>query len=155
MTMTELDPSFLHAAPNGAERRRRRPASKADVVLHELPARIVLDCLPTPIIVAKSNGITAYANPACAALLGHKRPARLKGQPLPDLLVGHAKTPPQHCVELLRATQNTVTEWFHADGYPITALASGSILRRAKELLVLVSIVDITKWRWEVPEEFG
>jgi PAS domain S-box-containing protein len=94
------------------------------------------------------DGVAVYANPACAELLGYESPANLTGQSLPDLLVGDADTPPHYCVSLLRAARNSLRKWRHAEGYHISALVTGSILQRATDPLLLVSISDITEYRW-------
>jgi PAS domain S-box-containing protein len=108
---------------------------------------VLLDRLSTPMLGAGLDAVVVYANPACAAMFGYESPASLKGKPLSELLTGQSRTPPQHCVALLRAAHGSLKEWRHATGYPISTVVSGSVVR-ATDPLLLVTISDITEWLW-------
>ena len=68
------------------ERRRQPPPNTPDGYLHELPALILLDRLPTPMLATGLDGVLIYANPAFATMLGHPGTTTLTEQPLPALL---------------------------------------------------------------------
>jgi PAS domain-containing protein len=136
-----------------SERRRRQPSSTPVGYLRQLPALILLDRLPTPMLAVGLDGMLAYANPACARLLGHTDTAALTGRSLPALLAGHAHTPAHDCITALRAPGGAVIDWCHARGYPVRTRVSDPLLLRADDPVLLVTISDLTDWLWTTAEE--
>jgi PAS domain-containing protein len=72
--------------------RRRRPSRRSpEEYLRALPALILLDRLPIPMLATGLDGLVVYTNPAFATMLGHHPDTvMLTGQQLPALLAGHA-----------------------------------------------------------------
>jgi PAS domain-containing protein len=131
------------------ERRRQPPPSTPDGYLHELPASILLDRLPTPMLATGLDGVLIYANPAFATMLGHPGTTTLTEQPLPALLAGYSATPPRDCVTALRAAAGTVViDWLHAEGFAVRTVVSNALLLRATDPILLISITDITELMW-------
>src|ERR1700759_3894585 len=135
------------------ERRRQPPPSTPDGYLHELPALILLDRLPTPMLATGLDGVLIYANPAFATMLGHPGPTTLTEQPLPALLAGYSATPPRDCVTALRAAGTVVIDWLHAEGFPVRTVVSDSLLVRATDRILLISITDVTELMWSTRPE--
>ena len=134
------------------ERRRQPPPSTPAGYLHELPALILLDRLPTPILATGLDGVLIYANPAFATMLGRPGTATLTEQPLPALLAGYSATPPRDCVTALRAAAGTVViDWLHAEGFAVRTVVSNALLLRATDPILLISITDITELMWTLP----
>jgi hypothetical protein len=127
---------------SNSERRRQPPPSTSDGYLHELPAWILLDRLPTPML----------ANPAFATMLGHPDTTTLTEQPLPALLAGYSATPPRDCVTALRAAGAVVIDWLHAEGFAVRTVVSNALVR-ATDPILLISITDITELMWTTPPE--
>jgi PAS domain-containing protein len=130
------------------ERRRQPPPSTPHGYLHELPALILLDRLPTPILATGLDGVLIYTNPAFATMLGYPDSTTLTEQPLPALLAGHSATPPRDCVTALRAAGTVVIDWLHAEGFPVCTVVSDALLVRATDPILLISLTDITELMW-------
>jgi PAS domain-containing protein len=131
-----------------SERRRQPPPRIPDGYLHELPALILLDRLPTPMLATGLDGVLIYTNPAFATMLGYRDTTALTEQPLPALLEGHSATPPRDCVTALRATDTLVIDWLHAEGFPVCTAVSNALFVRATDPILLISVTDITELMW-------
>ena len=144
---------FMDVKERSTERRRQPPPSTPDGYLHELPALILLDRLPTPMLATGLDGVLIYTNPAFATMLGYPDTTTLTEQPLPALLAGHSATPPRDCVTALRAAGTVVIDWLHAEGFPIRTVVSDSLLVRATDRILLISITDVTELMWSTRPE--
>jgi PAS domain-containing protein len=144
---------FVDVRERIIERRRRPPPSTLDGYLHALPALILLDRLPTPMLATGLDGVLIYTNPAFATMLGYPGTTTLTEQPLPALLAGHSATPPRDCVTVLRAAGSVVIDWLHAEGFPVRTVVSDALLVRATDRILLISITDITELIWTTPPE--
>jgi PAS domain-containing protein len=133
------------------ERRRQPAPSTLDGYLHQLPALILLDRLPTPMLATGLDGVLIYTNPAFATVLGYPDTTTLTEQPLPALLAGHSATPSRDCVTALRAAGTVVIDWLHAEGFPVRTVVSDTLLARATDPILLISITDITELMWTLP----
>lgn len=138
---------FTDVKDRSIERRRKHPPSTPHGYLHELPALILLDRLPTPTLATGLDGVLIYTNPAFATLLGYPDTTTLTEQPLPALLAGHSATPPRDCVTALRTAGNVAIDWLHTEGFPIRTVVSNALVR-ATDPVLLVSITDITEMMW-------
>ena len=139
---------FVDVKERITERRRHPPPRTLDGYLHELPAWILLDRLPTPMLATGLDGVLIYTNPAFATMLGHPGTTTLTGQPLPALLAGYSATPARDCVTALRAAGTVVIDWLHAEGFPVRTVVSDALLVRATDPILLISITDITELMW-------
>jgi PAS domain-containing protein len=139
---------FTDVKDRSTGRRRKPPPSTLDGYLHELPALILLDRLPTPMLATGLDGVLIYTNPAFATVLGYPDTTALTEQPLPVLLAGHSTTPPRDCVTALRAAGTVAIDWLHAEGFPVRTVVSDALLVRATDPILLISITDITERMW-------
>jgi PAS domain-containing protein len=147
-TTVDFDVDDRPEPMDSIERRRPRPTTTAEY-LDQLPARILLDRLPTPALAVGLDGAIIYANLACAKLLGHADTTTLTEQPLNTLLAGQSHTAPRDCLNLLRTNDTgVVTIWYHADGYPVATLLSPPLLIRDDDTLLLITVTDMTEWLW-------
>jgi PAS domain-containing protein len=139
---------FMDVKGRFTERRRNPAPSTMDGYLYELPALILLDRLPTPMLATGLDGVVIYTNPAFATMLGYPDTTALTEQPLPALLAGHSATPPRDCVTALRTAGTVAINWLHAQGFPIRTVVSDALLVRATDPILLISITDITEVTW-------
>src|SRR6202012_3308709 len=65
--------NFVDAEESSTERRRRPSPSTPDEYLYALPALILLDRLPIPMLATGLDGVVVYTNPAFATMLGYRR----------------------------------------------------------------------------------
>jgi PAS domain-containing protein len=145
---------FVDAKEPSTERRRRPSPSTTDEYLHALPALILLDRLPIPMLATGLDGVVVYTNPAFATMLGHHPDTMtLTGQRLPALLAGQSATPPRDCVTALRAAGTVVVDWLHAEGFPIRTVISDTLFVRATDQILLIGVTDITELMWTNPPE--
>jgi PAS domain-containing protein len=131
------------------ERRLGPQPSSPEAHLQALPAPILLDRLPIPMLATGLDGVVVYTNPAFATLLGHHRDTMtLTGKRLPDLLAGHSATSPRDCVIELCTADNVVVDWLHAEGFPVRSVISETLFVRGTDQILLIGITDITELIW-------
>jgi PAS domain-containing protein len=142
---------FVDVKVHSTERRRRPPPSTPEGYLHQLPALIMLDRLPIPMLATTLDGVVVYTNPAFATMLGHHPDTiTLIGQRLPALLAGHSASPPRDCVTALRAADTMVVDWLHAEGFPVRSVISDTVFVRATDQILLIGVTDITELMWTI-----
>jgi PAS domain-containing protein len=134
------------------ERRRRPPPSSSDEYLRALPASVLLDRIPVPMIALGLDGVVVYNNPAFATMLGHGPDVTLAGYGLPALLDGYSATPPSDCVTALRTANSVIVDWHHAEGFPVRSVISESLYIRATDQILLFGVTDLTELIWMYPE---
>jgi PAS domain-containing protein len=135
------------------ERRRRPPPTTTSGYLRHMPAGVILDRLPIPILAVGLDGVLTYANPAFARMLGHGDATALIGRSLPTLLAGRAAIPPRDCVTALRTACRGAIAWSHAESFPIHTVVSEPLLVRASDPVLLISVTDVSEFRWNnLPE---
>ena len=130
------------------ERRKGPEPATADELLGELPARVILDRMPTPVIGLGTDGVLAYANAAYAVMLGYADVAEVLERPLCALLVGPALRFPADYLSTLRDAGAEVIDWSHAEGYPVHTTISNPLLLRATDPLLMFIVSDITELLW-------
>ena len=135
--------------PNGSIDRRRRPdCTDLGELLDAMPARVLLDRMPGPVIGVDPDGVVAYANPAATTLLGYPEPA-LVGRALPSLLVHHPDDTGAACVAALRAAGGgDVIDWCHAEGFAVRTAVSAPLLLRASDPYLMIYVTDVTELYW-------
>lgn len=113
------------------QERHHEPAP-TDMVgcLRQLPALALLDQLPTAMIGVGPLGDIAYANRACADVLGYPSAEAVTMQDIRKLLSGHEASGPVDCVNTLRTT-TSVVDWNHDQGYVVRTMLSRPLLLRA------------------------
>ena len=129
-----------------AERRRRPHPESAMGYLEALPATVLLERLPVPVLAVHVDGTLLYANGAFEQLVGCDR-SELVGKPIGGLFIGSdAETSP---FGLLRASVGQIVQLTHAvDGTIIRALVGESAFIRDDDPVVMVSFLDVTEELW-------
>ena len=143
---------FMDFELRKGDRRRRTSPSSPEDYLRAMPALILLDRLPIPMLATGLDGVVAYTNPAFATMLGHHPDnVMLTGQQLPALLAGYSATPPPDCVTALRAANNGIVDWLHVEGFPVRSVISETLFVRATDQILLFGVTDITELIWTTP----
>ncbi|TPG32433.1 PAS domain S-box protein [Mycobacterium hodleri] len=130
-----------------ADRRRNAPAELTpDEVLRNLPALVVLERIPVPVVAIDHHGHILFVNLAFATMLGRTRAA------LRRLSVWHILQAPSagavSALELIHIHAETLVELQHADGWIVRAVMSRSALQRKSDTVALVAFHDLTEQLW-------
>lgn len=128
-----------------AERRRSRNDLSPIDTLREMPAVVVLERLPVPVVAVAQDGSILFANKAFAAMLGHSPAAVLRMKfaevfrTLPD---------GEGAVTAVRSHADDIVELAHHDGTVVRAKMSKSALMRGDDRVALATFVDLTEKLW-------
>jgi PAS domain S-box-containing protein len=131
---------------NGIDRRRSGSAGDSPMdILMRLPAVVVLERIPVPLLAMVRDGITLFANSSFAEMVGY-RPDTLVGLVFPEIF----DTAPVVVAALsgVGALANLVVELRHSEGWTVRARMSKSALVRADDPVVLVTFENLTERLW-------
>jgi PAS domain S-box-containing protein len=125
---------------------KRRPVPETALgYLEHLPALVLIDRLPIPIVALDAVGDVIHANPAFEELLGYD-PGTLVGRPLQHLLFEPSDHQSPHAI--LMGHRGRPIALLHREGTPVQVVASDSVFLRRDDPLTLVSLHDITETLW-------
>jgi PAS domain S-box-containing protein len=132
----------------GKVERRQRDGENGQspmVLLKELPALVVLERFPVPVLAIAEDGTILFANKAFAEMLGHsaEEVTALKFQQ-----VFHTVPAEQSAVSVVRAHADLIVELVHQDGSIVRAQMSKSALLRGDDPVALATFQDLTERLW-------
>jgi PAS domain S-box-containing protein len=128
------------------ERRRDGEASQdAMALLKELPALVVLERFPVPVLAIAQDGTILFANAAFAEMVGH--PAEVV-KALKFRQIFHTLPADDSAVSVVRAHANLIVELVHQDGSIVRARMSKSALLRGDDPVALATFQDLTEQLW-------
>ncbi|KUH64243.1 histidine kinase [Mycolicibacterium novocastrense] len=128
------------------ERRRDGQVAKSPTaVLGELPAVVVLDRLPVPVLAIAEDGAIVFANEAFADMVGYSADALRE---LHFHQIFHTLPADESAVSVMRAHEELVVELLHRDGSIVRARMSKSALRRGSDPVALATFQDLTEQLW-------
>lgn len=113
--------------------------------LQQMPALVVLERLPVPVLAVSEDGTILFANAAFGAMLGYAVQDVLKMKF--DDVFGVA--PDDSVVSVVRAHADLLVELQHADGSTVRAKLSRSALLRGDDPVALATFQDLTEQLWE------
>nr|WP_192860392.1 PAS domain-containing protein [Mycobacterium sp. MS1601] len=113
--------------------------------LQQLPALVVLERFPVPVLAISDDGTILFANSAFADMLGHPAQHVLTLAYSEIFQIAPDRGSP---VPSIRARGEHLVELRHADGSTVRAQVSHSALRRDDDRLVLVVFHDLTERLW-------
>jgi PAS domain S-box-containing protein len=129
------------------ERRRkvRQPDQSPITLLEQLPALVVLERNPVPVLAIAQDGTVLFANTGFSEMIG-RAPDEVLSLKFDDIfhLVPTGESP----VSVVQALANTVVELAHQDGSSVRALMSGSALIRSDDDIALATFQDLTEQLW-------
>jgi PAS domain S-box-containing protein len=141
---TERPPVIGH---NRAVERRRNPQSSEPLTtLQQLPALVVLERIPVPVLAIGNDGGILFTNTAFAEMLGFEPDEVLK---LRFQEIFHEAPESESLLSVVHALANMVVKLAHKDGSMVRALMSKSALLRADDQFVLAAFQDLTEQLWE------
>jgi len=118
----------------------------ATAQLREVPALVVLERLPVPVLAVEQDGTILFANQAFAAMLGRATESILEMK-FADIF----RTLPVEAsaVTVLRSHADEIVELAHNDLTTVRAKMSRSALMRDDDRVALATFQDLTEQLWE------
>lgn len=128
------------------ERRRNGHHDQSPMVLLErLPALVVLERFPVPVLAIAEDGTILFANSAFAEMVG-RSPEAVKALRFAQIF--HTMPADESAVSVVRAYADLVVELVHEDGSIVRARMSKSALRRGNDPVALATFQDLTERLW-------
>jgi PAS domain S-box-containing protein len=125
-------------------RRARTPQSPIET-LQQLPALVVLERFPVPVLAIGEDGEILFANSAFGAMLGYPTDAV---QELGFHQIFGTMPAEESALTVLRAHADLVVELVHRDGSTVRASMSNSALLRGDDQFALAVFQDLTEQLW-------
>lgn len=127
------------------DRRRGREWPSPMETLRELPALVVLERFPVPVLAISADGVILFANSAFAAMLGHSAEQVVT---LRYDEIFQTASADQSAVTDMRAHADLIVELRHYDGSTVRAKLSRSALLRGDDQVALAVFQDLTEQLW-------
>jgi PAS domain S-box-containing protein len=114
--------------------------------LKELPALVVLERIPIPVLAIGDDGAILFTNTAFAEMVGFE-PEEVLSLKFHEIF--HEAPESDSLLSTVHALANMVVELAHKDGSVVRALMSKSALLRADDQFALAAFQDLTEQLWE------
>jgi PAS domain S-box-containing protein len=129
------------------ERRRNREHIESPMTaLKQLPALVVLERIPVPVLAIGHDGSILFTNTAFAQMVGFE-PDEVLSLRFHELF--HDAPASESLLSVVHALANMVVQLTHKDGSFVRALMSRSVVRRADDQFALATFQDLTEQLWE------
>jgi PAS domain S-box-containing protein len=128
------------------ERRRNGQTSLSPMAtLKQLPALVVLERIPVPVLAIANDGALVFANSAFSEMIG-RAPEDVVALKFDEIF--HLPLTTESAVTVVQSLANEVVELAHRDGSSVRALMSRSALIRANDDIALATFQDLTEQLW-------
>lgn len=128
------------------ERRQRDEGALSPMeLLQQMPALIVLERFPVPVLAIAEDGSILFANTAFAEMVGRDT-ADVKELKFAEIF--HSMPADDSAVSVVRAHADLVVELQHDDGSIVRARMSKSALLRGDDPVALACFQDLTEQLW-------
>ena len=128
------------------ERRRNAHAGQSPMAtLKQLPALVLLERIPVPVLAIANDGALVFANSAFSEMVG-RAPEEVLSLTFDEIF--HLPPTTESAVSVVQAMANKVVELAHHDGSSVRALMSRSALIRADDDIALATFQDLTEQLW-------
>jgi PAS domain S-box-containing protein len=114
-------------------------------LLEELPALVVLERFPVPVLAIAEDGAILFANAAFGDMLGYSADAV---KALKFRQIFHTMPADDSAVSVVRAHADLVVELVHQDASIVRARMSKSALLRGDDPVALATFQDLTERLW-------
>lgn len=128
------------------ERRRNVQANLSPMAtLEQLPALVVLERIPIPVLAIANDGALVFANSAFSEMVGRVR-EDVVSMKFDEIF--HVPLNEESAVSVVQSLANEIVELAHRDGSSVRALMSRSALIRADDDIALATFQDLTEQLW-------
>jgi PAS domain S-box-containing protein len=114
-------------------------------ILEQLPAVVVLERIPVPVLAIAHDGTVLFANSAFSQMVGRASDEVLSLK-VDDIF--HLAPTTESPVSVVQALANMVVELAHRDGSSVRALMSRSAMIRSDDNIALATFQDLTEQLW-------
>jgi PAS domain S-box-containing protein len=114
-------------------------------LLKEMPALVVLERFPVPVLAIAEDGTILFANQAFADMLGYTTDAV---KTLKFAQIFHTLPSDDSAVSVVRAHADLIVELVHQDESIVRARMSKSALLRGDDPVALATFQDLTERLW-------
>jgi len=114
--------------------------------LKQLPALVVLERIPVPVLAIGHDGGILFTNTAFADMVGWESEEVLS---LRFHQIFHEAPTSESLLSVVHALANVVVELAHKDGSIVRAVMSRSAAMRADDQFALATFQDLTEQLWE------
>jgi PAS domain S-box-containing protein len=114
-------------------------------LLKELPALVVLERFPVPVLAIAEDGTLLFANAAFADMLGYT-PEAVTSLKFSEIF--HTLPADESAVSVVRAYADLIVELLHHDRSIVRARMSKSALLRGDDPVALATFQDLTERLW-------
>jgi PAS domain S-box-containing protein len=115
-------------------------------ILNGLPALVVLERFPVPVLAVDHGGEIVFANSAFAEMVG-RTVADVTALTFADVFHGEQPNG-ESAVSVVRANADMVVDLLHRDGSVVRAKMSKSALVRGDDPVALATFQDLTERLW-------
>jgi len=130
------------------ERRRNGQSGQSPMtILKQLPALVVLERIPVPVLAIAQDGTVLFANSAFSEMVGRASEEVLSLK-FDDIFHLSPTSESESPISVVQALANMVVELAHQDGSSVRALMSRSALIRADDDIALATFQDLTEQLW-------
>jgi PAS domain S-box-containing protein len=130
---------------NVERRRNGRTHLSPMATLKQLPALVVLERIPVPVLAIAHDGALVFANSAFSEMVG-RAPTEVLSMKF-DEIFGIPPTS-ESAVSVVQSLANEVVDLAHGDGSSVRALMSRSALIRSDDDIALATFQDLTEQLW-------
>ncbi|WP_197514750.1 PAS domain-containing protein [Mycobacterium sp. 852013-50091_SCH5140682] len=113
--------------------------------LQQMPALVVLERFPVPVLAIAEDGSILFANTAFAEMLGHSAES-VKAMKFAQIF--HSLPDDESAVSVVRANAELVVDLVHQDRSIVRARMSKSALLRGDDPVALATFHDLTEQLW-------
>ncbi|HZC89155.1 MAG TPA: PAS domain-containing protein [Mycobacterium sp.] len=114
-------------------------------ILKQLPALVVLERIPVPVLAIAQDGAVLFPKTAFSEMVG-RAPEEVLSLKFDEVF--HLPPSTESAVSVVQAMANMVVELAHRDGSSVRALMSRSALIRADDDIALAMFQDLTEQLW-------
>ncbi|MCV7031542.1 PAS domain S-box protein [Mycobacterium sherrisii] len=114
--------------------------------LKQLPALVVLERIPVPVLAVGDDGTILFTNTAFAEMVGYAPEEVLE---LRFREIFHEAPDSESLLSVVHALANMVVELAHKDGSIVRALMSKSVGMRSDDRFALATFQDLTEQLWD------
>jgi PAS domain S-box-containing protein len=140
-------PRMNHNQPVERRRNGHHPGQSPMAILKQLPALVVLERIPVPVLAIAQDGTVLFANSAFSEMVG-RASDELLSLKFDGIFHLPLTTGSESPISVVQALANMVVELAHGDGSSVRALMSRSALIRADDNIALATFQDLTEQLW-------